>query len=215
MNLLEKVLDLIFLPKCGVCEKLGNDYLCDSCYQKLKKIAIGKKKIVEDKSYTEFMYLFDYQGIIQEKILQYKFHDKSYLDKMFGKLFVNYEKSCDFLKSYDIIIPVPIHTKRKTKRGYNQCELIAKYISKQLDMVMYTDVLVKKKDTISQSTLGRMERKSNVKDAYKVQNIVKIKQKKIVILDDVYTTGSTIEECSKVLKSAGVSKIGVITIAKD
>ena len=117
--------------------------------------------------------------------------------------------------SYDIIIPVPIHKKRKHRRGYNQTELVAKEISHQLKIKMGKDVLIKNINTKAQSELSKKERNDNIKGAFKVQNLQKIIGKKILLIDDIYTTGSTANECRKILKLAGAKNIGILTIAKD
>ena len=119
------------------------------------------------------------------------------------------------LISYDIIIPVPIHKKRKHQRGYNQTELIAREIANNTNLQLENKVLFKQKNVISQSELSKIDRKENIKNAFMIQNIEKIKNKKVIIFDDIYTTGSTVNECSKILKLVGVKNIGILTIAKD
>ena len=125
------------------------------------------------------------------------------------------EKICGLLKKYDIIIPVPIHKKRKAQRGYNQTQLIASKISKYLKIKLCDDVLIKSKNTIAQSKLNKNKRKQNIKGAFKILNSEKIQGKNILLFDDIYTTGSTVNECSKILTRAGAKRIGVLTIAKD
>ena len=105
--------------------------------------------------------------------------------------------------------------KMNQKRGYNQTELIAKQISKSLNIKMEKDILIKDINTKPQSELNKTERKNNIKNVFKLQNIQKIENKKIVIFDDIYTTGSTVNECSRILKNAGAKNIGILTIAKD
>jgi competence protein ComFC len=162
------------------------------------------------------MYLFDYQGIIRQKILQYKFGEKTYISECFTKIILNDEKICRFLKNYDIIIPVPISKKRKKKRGYNQSELIAKKIAKQMKNLKYTSkVLYKTKDTIPQSVLDKDKRIENIKGAYYIKNEQILKNKKVLLIDDIFTTGSTVNECSKILKQVGVKEIGIFTLARD
>ena len=102
-------------------------------------------------------------------------------------------------------------------RGYNQSELLAKEIAKILRIKTDTKTLKKTKNIIAQSTLNKEQREQNVIGAYKVKDIEKIKNKKILIFDDIYTTGSTVNECAKVLVQAGIPKndIGILTIAKD
>ena len=122
---------------------------------------------------------------------------------------------CGFIKNYDIIIPVPIHKKRYKERGYNQSELLASEIARTLNISIEKHVLTKNVNNTPQSKLSKIERKNNANGVYKIINAQKIKNKKIIIIDDIYTTGSTANECSKVLKQAGASEIAVFTIAKD
>ena len=114
---------------------------------------------------------------------------------------------------YDIICSVPIHKKRMKERGYNQSELIAKEIAKNLTNTIYKKVLKKIKDNKRQSELKKEERLQNVKDVYEIQNKQIIENKKIILFDDIYTTGNTVNECSKVLKENGAKEILVLTLA--
>ncbi len=126
------------------------------------------------------------------------------------------KKVCRFLESYDIIIPVPIHKNRKLERGYNQSALIAKKIASNLNNIQYIeDVLLKKIDNKPQSTKNKLDRKKDVIGAYYLKNQDKIKNKKILLLDDIYTTGSTVNECCRILKQANIRYVDVVTIAKD
>ena len=228
MNLLEKVLEYIFLPSCGVCGKLGEGYLCAKCGKEL-----GKYYIVEDNMQdyninninnnltdgsmknVDIRYIFQYKEIIRKLIIQYKFNNKSYLYKTFCEIIAKDKKVFDFIKSYDIIIPVPIHKKRMKERGYNQSELISRELASTLDLEIYTNVLVKVKNNKPQSILTQKEREENTKNAYKLANSEKIYNKKVLIFDDVYTTGATISACIKELEKAYPNKIGILALAKD
>lgn len=121
------------------------------------------------------------------------------------------------LKKYDIMVVIAISKQRNKERGYNQSELIAKEFSKIIQVPIATNVLYKIKNTVPQSTLNREQREQNAKGVYKIQNINKIKNKKVLILDDIYTTGNTVNECAKILTQNGILKkdIGILTIAKD
>lgn len=135
---------------------------------------------------------------------------------MFVNFIIKNKKICGIFKNYDIIIPVPISKNRKSKRGYNQTELISSKIAKYIQNLIYEpDVLKKVKNIVPQSTLTKQERQNNVNNAYIVVSKEKIQGKSLILLDDVFTTGSTVNECSKVLKEAGARNIDVLTIAKD
>lgn len=148
-------------------------------------------------------------------MIKYKFNEKSYLYKMFCEIIIKNKNACEFLESYDIIIPVPMNKKKKRKRGYNQTELIAKEIAKYFDIQVDIKSLIKEKHTPMQSSLGKNERIKNVQNVYKVLYPEKIKGKNVLLLDDIYTTGATIDECKKMLQQAGTKKVGVFIIAKD
>ncbi len=207
------LLQILYPKQCLVCGKLEQDTICNKCYNTLKIEAKIEK--YNNKSFNKHLYIFKYEGKIRNLIIDYKFNDKPYLNELFVKIILKNEKICRKIKKYDIIIPVPIHKKRENERGYNQSELIARKLANNLKIELLTDSLIKQKNTLPQSTLSKKQREENVKTVYKIQNKQKIKNKKIILLDDIYTTGATAEECSKILKQNGAKEILVLTIAKD
>lgn len=241
IEIIEKIINLIYPPVCAFCGKLDNNYLCENCKKEVKKLEKThiKKYNVKNIYYDEHIYVFKYEDFIRNKILNYKFSEKSYYYKTFVKILLNNKKICEILKSYDIIVPVPIHNKRRKERGYNQTELIAKEIVKELKQkehlnnwqkqrtsysnksLQYLDVLHKKINTKPQSTLNKKNRIENTKNVYELKNRTKpddiklLENKNILIFDDIYTTGSTVNECAKVIEKFNVNKIGILTIAKD
>ena len=237
MYFINKALEYIFLPSCGVCGKLGEGYLCIECGKRLEKYVINKRnKLLLDfessapKSFfnsdlqncnkikSEAIYkfhIFKYEDLIRTLIIQYKFNDKSYLYKTFCEFIVKNKKAFDFIKSYDIIVPVPIHQKRMKQRGYNQSELIAKDLAKIAQIKCYTNILIKTKNNEPQSTLSGKLRKENTKNVYKLINEEKINNKKVLLFDDIYTTGSTALACLHELNKANVKQVGILTLAKD
>ena len=215
---IEKILDTIYPPKCGFCGKIDDRSICENCLKTVKNEAkcIKQSKTKENKewNFDEHIYLFEYKGIIREKILEYKFKDGAYLYKTFINILINDEKICAILKSYDIITPVPMYYEKKLQRGYNQTELIAKNL---YDYVEFLDILKKVKNTAKQSELTRKERLKNLKNAYNVNEKYKeyIKSKKILVFDDIFTTGSTANECATEIRRFEPTKIGILTMAKD
>jgi competence protein ComFC len=215
--MLNFVLELIYPKTCGFCGKISKESICRKCEIKIEKEI--RPKIISYKKQKDFdyhIYLFKYEGLLRKKIIEYKFNDKPYLYESFVKIIVNNKKICGFLKSYDIIIPVPMYYKKENKRGYNQAKLVARRLSKELKNLDFLDnCLIKKKDTRPQSSLNKIERLNNLNGVYKIENTQKIKDKKIILFDDVYTTGTTANECSRLLKQAGAKKVAVFTLAKD
>ena len=232
--ILDKVLDFLFPPVCGICFKKNKNWICNECYQKLdlklrkfkiRKSDFGKEskenEVREEKTYkintiNYVYYMCDYKDDIRKKIIDYKFYDQSYLYKMFSNIILKNKKLCKLLKSYDIIIPVPMHIKKKKSRGYNQTELIINEIAKKLEIEARDDILLKIKENKMQSSLDYFSRKENVNNVYKVSDIEKesIQNKKILIFDDIYTTGFTVKECVKEIEKINPRKIDILVIAK-
>lgn len=211
-----KLLDAMYPKVCGFCDKIHPHAICNKCFLELKNLK--EKEIYEysNEDFSRHFAIFQYKGKIRQKLISYKFGDKPYLYEGFVNLLLKDEKVCEFLKSYDIIIPVPISNNRNKQRGYNQSELIAKGLTKQiLGLKLETKVLLKKIDTIAQSSLSKNERIKNVIGSYAIKNKNKVIGKNILLFDDIFTTGSTVRECAKLLKEAGASQIAVLTIAKD
>lgn len=227
MDIIEKFLEYIFIPTCGICGKLEKEYLCPKCEKELAKYIIAekdyitmdrandKKEAMQKQLNIEKMHILKYEDLVRRTIINFKFNDKPYLYKMFSKIILKNEKAFNFLKTYDIIIPVPMYGKKKRKRGFNQSELIAREIARKANLDIYTDVLIKTKDNKTQSSLTKEERSKNVKNVYKLANEEKINNKNILLFDDIYTTGATTGECVKIISKAKVNKIGILTLAKD
>lgn len=209
---------IIFPQCCLICGKLGPAIYCKDCKSKLYQKAIFKIENKNRKQYyfEKHLYIFLYEGKIRELLLDYKFNDKSYLYKIFSENIIKNKKICGILKKYDIIMPVPIHRKREKQRGYNQSSLIAREIASNIEGLEYEEKGIEKvKHTLSQSTLKKNQRKENVQNVYKIKKKEKIERKRIILLDDIYTTGSTANSIAKILKENGAKEILVLTIAKD
>lgn len=237
--MLELVLNFLFPQTCVICGKLNKNYICQKCEGRFDKYKIfgiiDNKKVIMDKLniydinlkkkyylisgksiyWEKLLYCFKYKGIIRKYILKYKFGSKPYLSNFFVNQILNNKKLYEILKLYDIIIPVPMEKVKKQKRGYNQTELIVKLIAKKYKISYQEDIILKVKNTKTQSTLKKEERKDNIKDAYIINEKDRLKGKKVILFDDIYTTGATVNEISKKLKEAGTREILVIVIAKD
>ena len=216
-NFYDNILDLIYPPVCGICGKLNQNYLCKKC----QKVLENQSKFVIDENqdfnqnFNKHLYIFKYEGIIRSMILNYKFNEKSYLYITFVNFLLKNEKFFKILKSYDTIIPVPISSERKNERGYNQSELLAKELAKKLNIECVKNCLIKNKNIIEQSKLNKEERQKNIQGVYILKNKEKLINKKLLLIDDIFTTGSTVNECCKILKQANPRKIDIFTIAKD
>lgn len=190
--------------------------LCIKCENKLKEQAISRiEKMNKEESFQDLYYLFSYEGLIRKMILEYKFQEKSYLVKTFVNFLLKEEKIFEKIKTYDKIIPVPISKKRQKERGYNQSLLIALEISKHAKIQVEKKCLYRTKNKLEQSKLNKEERQKNIQGVYELKNDQILIHKKILLVDDIYTTGSTVKECCKILKEAEPKQIGVFVLAKD
>ena len=221
--MLEKLQNLIYPQKCGLCGKLDENSLCKKCQKILENEAICE--IEENKNpymdFCELISIFQYDGIVRERILDYKFNEKSYLYKTFVNFLLKRQKVFEKIKEYDIIVPVPISRKRKRERGYNQSLLVAREISRQLrkyankDLQLVTTSLYKIKNTIEQSKLNKEDREKNAQGVYELKNRQILKNKNVLLFDDIYTTGNTANSCCGEIKKAEPNNIGVLVLAKD
>ncbi len=156
---------------------------------------------------------FRYEGIIKEIILLYKYGKIKILGQALAhQVLVSLDDSA-LWNGLEVIVPVPLQPGRRKERGFNQAEEIARYIGKVKKLGIASQAIIKIKDTLPQASLEAKLRRENVKGAYKIGEKNKIENKIVLLVDDVFTTGSTIEECSRVLKEAGAREVRAITIA--
>ena len=219
LKIQEKILNLIYPQTCGICGKINENSLCKKCEIKLNKQAenriIKEGTEIEDKYFNELMYIFRYEGQIRKLIIDYKFNDKAYLYKMFVNFLLKNKKIFENIKNYDTIIPVPISKKRKNERGYNQSLLISRNIAEKTNLELMNNCLIKTKNIIEQSKLNKEDRLQNIQGVYDLKNKKLLENRKILLIDDIYTTGSTANECSKTLRAANPDKVGILVLAKD
>lgn len=209
------LLDLLYPRKCGICGKIHKEYLCKKCEKRWEALAHYKIYKSTLKPLTYHAYVFPYEGEIREKVIDYKFYEQAYLYQTFVKIILKNENLCRFIKKYDIIIPISIHRKRKKERGYDQTVLIAKKIAQELKVNIKLGVLIKQNHIQPQSTLDKRQRKQNIKNAYQLKNAQEITNQKVLLIDDIYTTGATAQECAKTMQKAKPKEIAVFTLAKD
>jgi competence protein ComFC len=148
-----------------------------------------------------------YDGVLAAAINQLKFHGLKRLSKPLGTLLLDCE-----LPVIDGILSVPLSVKGLRDRGFNQSLLMARVLSKNLQVPLFMDVLFKKKETLPQIGLSKKDRLANLKKAFEVKG--DIRGLRLLLIDDVMTTGATVTECSKVLMRAGAKEVIVLTLAR-
>lgn len=187
--------------KCA-CTKCGADIpsgtLCLNCKRNLP---IVEKNIS----------VFNYVDPLTSLIYKLKYGNAKYLADYFGTFLV--DKFVEQNIDVDILIPVPIHKIRLKERGYNQAELLSHKLNECLNIPIENDAVIRIVNTVNQARLEREKRLLNTKNVFKVVDKSKIKGKNILIVDDIYTTGATVNELAKVLYKSGANKIYSITLA--
>ena len=211
----------LFFPKiCGACYNiiLNDDELCVECdvnliykskptTNKIQKVFKGKLKIEK----SAFLIDFNKKERIQKALHSIKYKNKKKLAIYIAEE-LTLKLGLDFFQDINCIIPVPLHTKKIKHRKFNQSDLIAKGIQNITSIPIYSKCITRIKQTESQTNKNRIERIQNVKDAFKVVNVESIKNKHILIVDDVFTTGATLESCIKYLQKKANCMCSIITL---
>lgn len=164
-----------------------------------------------------FSHATSFAAFADDSLLQHLLHGLKYKGKKetsiyLGKEFAAALRYADWIKEIDLIIPVPLHSQKQAARGYNQCHLIAIGMSDILHVPVVTDALIRTRHTESQTHKTRVERVSNMQDAFEVKNTVSIANKHLLLIDDVLTTGATLEACAMPLLAIPGVKISMATV---
>lgn len=232
------ITNLIFPRICVNCNDVPvEDFLCHNCIEELEFITdryickiCGEpfsyyggsenkgshlcQRCIENKYYfSKCRSISPYTGYLRTLLHNYKYNGKSELASFFTWFVSEYYP--EDLEDCDILIPVPVFINKLRQREYNQCAVIGEGVARFFDMEYDPFILRKIRDTRAQVDIGyESERKRNVRGAFIINNFESINEKKILLFDDVFTTGSTTNECSKVLYRAGADNVQVLTILR-
>ncbi|MFH1771855.1 MAG: ComF family protein [Candidatus Omnitrophota bacterium] len=228
---LEAAKNIFFPPVCFSCSrKITKGLLCLGCYQKIEFIKPGgcrfcleplksnKKGLCREcakdpPAYSRLISIAYYKNPLINLIRSFKYKNYDFLARYLSNLIIeSLKKESGLLGKYDFITSVPMHPFKHTQRGYNQAELLAKEIGKSFKMPYENDIIVEHSFKHSQATLKGTQRRDNVKNAFSAKSSVK--GKKIIIVDDIFTTGATIKACACALSEKGTLDILAVTLAK-
>ncbi|MFV0504413.1 MAG: ComF family protein [Lachnospirales bacterium] len=236
MKIIDFILDIIYPPICFVCDSKiplrheerdicnvcknilqpkEKDFSCKICNRETKGsdyCNICKKKIRHGIKFyfTKNYYLFEYMDLGQNVVQRFKYKGQLYLSKSFSRLFKEWYRG-EF-SEVDVIIPVPMYKDKEKKRGYNQSDFIAKMVSDILN-IEYKKILIRVKNTIPQSKLSVESRYKNLNNVFELNRNFDIMNKNILLVDDIYTSGSTVNNCAKVLMKNGARSVVTFTLA--
>ena len=229
--LLTGLIDLLYPPRCPICDEVlvPGRKICLACEKKITRMKepvckrCGKqlddmcREYCMDCSrkthrYTQGKAVFVYQGEIRQSMYRFKYANRrEYADFYAGEAAELYRK---WITDHDIevIVPIPMYAGKQRRRGYNQAEVFARALGRELDIPVDAGLVRRVRNTTPQKKLNDKERKANLKNAFQLTADI-VKYKRVVLVDDIYTTGSTMDEVSKVLKASGVENIYYICIS--
>jgi len=200
------ILNFLFPKACLECGKEGR-YICSECYCKVRPC-----NVVDSTNFS----IFKYEGVIRRAIisLKYKFaYDIA--DELVGRLVTSLINNKRLTSSAHCLVPVPLHWHRENWRGFNQTEIIGEKLAKKMNWKYHPNLLFRNKQTVPQVGLKGLVRRNNISGVFSVNpNDVICTKYSVLLFDDVYTTGSTINEAKKVLLEAGFKNIKSLTIAR-
>jgi ComF family protein len=234
-------LELVFPAKCVICRKplewasLGS--VCLVCQGKIRPIQepicficghpilaeignVSKEKITctsckkNVSEFTQNRSVFYYEGTLRQLVHFFKYQGKITIGKKLAQLMGDYCREGLYFSSAECIVPVPLGIKKLRHREFNQSFILAKVVGKYLKVPVYPFALKKVKEPASQMELSRQDRMRNVRGAFMVRKKKQINRKEVLLVDDVFTTGATIRECSRVLLQHGVKKVWALTLAR-
>lgn len=210
----QALLDLLYPPLCPSCKRavaMHGDW-CMECFSKWCHWSC----VVHQKQspvLKEVFALAPYEGIVRHRLRQLKFKGKKSVVPSLQFLLQAVPQ--DWLKSYDVIVPIPLHAKRQQERGFNQVDLLFKEWSNQRDL-RYEELLVRTRATEYNWNLSLQDRKANLTDAFSLNDAIRRTvpaNSAILLVDDIFTSGITLTSASKVLRSAGLTEVGGLTLA--
>ncbi|MCD6310171.1 MAG: ComF family protein [Candidatus Eremiobacteraeota bacterium] len=234
LNLLREMghgfLELLFPLRCAGCSACKSTLFCNDCRKSLEVVPgpkcpvcgrpLSDKWCYDCKRQKPFFHradsLYIYKGPIRNALLAWKYKRIENLGPVMAEIFIDgLKKDKKFIQDVDVVIPVPLHESRIKERGFNQSEILAEAISSEFGIPMRTRNLKRNRATALQSRLNREQRQNNVRGAFSVLWARELYRKRILIVDDIMTTGVTLNECARVLRNAGAKQVTGITLCRD
>ncbi len=208
--------ELFFISEneCSICKysEAGKNGICYDCYDSLD---IVNSSYFDSDINIQLHYSLFYNGFLKNVIDRFKFRGQNYLYKSLGDIMSDTLKNLGLTKSFDLIVAVPMHKSDQKIRGYNQSFLLAKRISKNTGIPFNPAILQKIKETKQQHSLNPIERRKNLNNSFKTSKTNSVYGKRILIVDDIITTGETIRAVSHALKECSLSSVEAIGLTSS
>ena len=241
MNILSQLINIIYPPRCHICTHFLpadadhnlSHYICDNCRASLIPITnpicsicglpfvssseqdhLCENCLRKNPWYDLARAPYFYSGIIMESIQRFKYKSGTYLAPFLGELLSSFVREWIHNPKDIFIVPVPLHKRRLRERGFNQSLLLARILASDLGNQLDYLSLIRNRYTRAQTGLKKKERRKNVKGAFSIIHPDAIKDKKILLVDDVFTTGYTLNECARTLKKSGATTVFCLTMVR-
>lgn len=203
------VLDLFFPPRCAFCGRIGVHGVCDAC---AKSLPYAEHAMREGAGFGKCAAPLRYEGVVRDSILRFKFHGASGTAEGYAPILAQCVAE-ELGGEFDVVTWAPVSKKRLKTRGYDQSKLLAAETAKVWG-VAPVPLLQKTRDNPPQSGLGAPERRGNVVGVYAAVHAERLQNARVLLIDDIITTGSTLSECARVLKEAGAQSVVCACLAQ-
>jgi len=217
IDCMKGLISFIYPAICEICDtkinlqNTNNNTVCAECLNKIIPFTpVDYLKLKDIKVWSAC----SYEGVTRECIHLFKYKSKLDLVNPLSSIMLKFANNYLKTDNFDIIIPVPLHSSRFRERGFNQAELIARKLAKGLNLPAHSNIIKRVKLTQAQAGLTKTQRLANLNNAFKVKNGLPVEDKNVLLIDDVFTTGSTINECAKALLNAGAKSIEALVLAR-
>ncbi|HTY26275.1 MAG TPA: ComF family protein [Desulfomonilaceae bacterium] len=228
--------DLLFPRTCTFCDSgpvETRSYLCDTCSQSIRTVShpfciqcglpipglalqsegVCGRCLTAPPPYHRARFGAYYEGPLRESLIRFKFSAALHVGRTLSQILLEAFQRHFTCSEFDLIVPVPVHRKRLFHRGFNQAVILAAGLSARTALRLDRTSLTKIKDTPPQVGLPKAQRVANLRNSFGVQGSINIREKRILLIDDVATTGTTISEAAKVLMKAGASRVDALVLA--
>ena len=212
MKLLHRILQLLFPPKCVLCGKIltkEETDLCKACRMDAPVCPVKRNKLP---FLDSWLALWHYEGDVRRSLLRYKFYNRRHYAQSYGRLLAM-KLQLEREDAFDLITWVPVSRIRKLRRGYDQVELLAKAVAGELGMEPVPCLRKIRHNRAQSGVVGQAQRRANVLGVYETVNQDRFRGKRILLLDDIITTGATAGECARVLLTAGAKEVHCAAVA--
>ena len=212
-------LDFVYPPFCFFCDqRLSGEelFICTDCWSNLPvlKSTLAKPENSGKYHFIEALAVWEYGDNVDIIIHHFKYYGKTKIGRVLGRKMGTLADEIPGYANSDCLIPVPLHRRKYRERGFNQSRILADAVGKVLNIPVLCNVLKRIRYTKPQASLNKTKRAKNVANAFKVVDLKAVSEKQVILIDDVFTTGSTLNVCAKELLQAGAAKVRVLTVAR-